>query len=117
LSKKAPVFTKIAQEMTKNARFLQIFTKKLQKIHVFLPQMRPKSTTLRQIRNPKFTRRGLVAAKPAKPCGGQTPIKPKTKPFLPPKTNPKTKTNPIQTQFTENPNEHNPLHSKKIQKL
>jgi hypothetical protein len=35
--------------MTKNARFLQKNDKKSQKIHVFLTQMRPKSTRLRQI--------------------------------------------------------------------
>ncbi|MCJ7693532.1 MAG: hypothetical protein MUO22_08970, partial [Sedimentisphaerales bacterium] len=50
--KKITKNTKIAQKMTKSARFLQKNHKKSQKIHVFLTQMRPKSTTLRQIRKP-----------------------------------------------------------------
>jgi hypothetical protein len=35
--------------MTKSARFLQKNDKKLQKIPIFLPQISPKPTTLRQI--------------------------------------------------------------------
>jgi hypothetical protein len=47
--KKITKNTKIVKEMTKSARFLQKKHKKLQKIHLFLTQISPKPTTLRQI--------------------------------------------------------------------
>ena len=52
--KEIQIFTKIAQEITKNAPFLQKNHKKLQKIRVFLPQMRPKPTKMRHRRLENF---------------------------------------------------------------
>jgi len=48
LSKKAQKIPKNALFLQKSARFLQKNTKKYQFFTIFLPQMRPKPTTLRQ---------------------------------------------------------------------